>query len=433
MRFLNLLLNNELHSGFNQINDDQSDIQNLSALKTNIYKFICILFIIFLNNNTICEKKDIKELIVHKEFNEEWKDIKKFMYLSKNHILIDKDLDIYNYISDFPKLSIVIPVFNGEKYIKSALTSIQNQDLKNIEIVMVDDFSNDGSVNLIKDIMKTEPRIKLFLNEENKGILYTKSKGVLLSKGKYIMMLDEDDIFCQRDAFSTLYELAEKDNLDMLGFSSMFTYFLNKKGFYLHHHNETSIIFQPNVSKLSHDFDPKQKVIRTGDNIWCYIFKAELFKKTILQINKRILDTKMICHEDYLILFLITRNAKNSRQIKRIFHIKITYGKPKLYTTKTLDINSMNLFCQSYFNYIEFILIKTNNSILDKKIASFEIDKYFFKKKVCQNNTYVRQRMIKVCKLFLINKYIEKYVKERIMDIFKKLNIPLLINKKIKE
>ena len=60
--------------------------------------------------------------------------------------------------------------------------------------------------------MKTEPRIVLYQNKENKGMLYTKSKGILLSKGKYIMVMDIDDIYVQRDAFRCLYVEAEKNN-----------------------------------------------------------------------------------------------------------------------------------------------------------------------------------------------------------------------------
>ena len=71
--------------------------------------------------------------------------------------------------------------------------------------------------------MKKEPRIVFYQNNENRGMLFTKTKGVLLAKGKYILLLDEDDIFVQRDAFSCLYKEAEKNNLDMLRFNQLFS------------------------------------------------------------------------------------------------------------------------------------------------------------------------------------------------------------------
>jgi glycosyltransferase involved in cell wall biosynthesis len=371
------------------------------------------------------KKLDIKEPIIRKNFDDERRDIKKFMYLSMNNILLDKDIDLNNYITDNPKISIIIPVYNGERYIKAAITSIQNQDLKDIEIIMIDDYSNDNSVKLINELMQNDKRIILYENKENKGILYTKCFGIYISKGKYILILDEDDIFGQREAFSTLYDLAEKNNLDILGFSSMFTEKENKLGNYIHHYYETSIIYQPNLTKLSHDYSSNGNVKRVGDNIWCYLFKTKTLNDSINQIESRFLNTKMICHDDYLILFLITRNANNFMQIKRIFHIKITYGKPMLYITKAKVDESMDLFCQSYLNYIEFILIKTNNTLHDKKISSYELNRYFLNKKECQNNTYVRKSVIKVCRLFLENKYIKNYVKEKILQVLKEQNIIL--------
>lgn len=113
--------------------------------------------------------------------------------------------------SENPKISIVVTVYNGEGYIKSALLSIQNQDFKDVKIMMVDDYSKDNSVNLIKELMIKDRRIILYKNEENKGALYTKARGVLHSKGKYVMILDMDDVYAQRDAFSTLYLEAEEN------------------------------------------------------------------------------------------------------------------------------------------------------------------------------------------------------------------------------
>ena len=139
---------------------------------------------------------------IEKNYQEESMDIQNYMDLVFNGTVLDKD-KIY-YPSKNPKISIVISVYNGEAYLKTAVLSIQNQDFKDIEIVMIDDGSKDNSVNLIKELMKIEPRIVLYENGENKGALYTKSRGVLLSKGKYIIIMDEDDLIVQRDAFTSL-------------------------------------------------------------------------------------------------------------------------------------------------------------------------------------------------------------------------------------
>ena len=162
--------------------------------------------------------------------------------------------------SDDPKISVVIAVYNGEGYIKNAIISIENQNFKDIEIVFIDDFSSDNSIELIKELMKKDPRIVLYQNEENKGVLYTKTKGVLLSKGKYILLLDQDDFYLQKDAFSTLFEIMKEDNLDMLGFAVIFSYdstFRLSNRFY--GYTEMPIINQPNLSQMMFYYDNKGK------------------------------------------------------------------------------------------------------------------------------------------------------------------------------
>ena len=295
MFILYIFIKNEVNNSFQNIDiiiyKCYDSLILLKGFIKKISKYICFLFILFF---ILCmifyqKKSDIENILIAKTFEDECKDIKKFMYLSINNILLDKNIDLNNFITNNPKISVVMPVYNGEKYIKSALTSIQNQDLKDIEIIMIDDHSEDNSVNLIHELMKNEPRIKLYENKENKGILYSKCFGVNVSKGKYIMLLDEDDIFGQRKAFSTLYKLAEKDDLDILGFSSMFTEQENILGNYIHHYYESPIIYQPNITKLSHDYTYKGKVKRVGDNIWCYLFKTETLNNSIMQINSNFL------------------------------------------------------------------------------------------------------------------------------------------------
>jgi len=189
-----------------------------------IFLFI-IYLIIFLFYKSLHSKREESESefnkiifnsTIKKNREEEYRDIQNYMDLVFNGTVIDKD-KIYP-LSKNPKISIVISCYNGEGYLKTVLLSVQNQDFKDIEIIIVDDYSKDNSVNTIKELMKTEPRIVLIQNEENKGALYTKSRGMLNAKGKYVMILDENDIFCQRDAFSSLYVEAEKYNLDNIGF-----------------------------------------------------------------------------------------------------------------------------------------------------------------------------------------------------------------------
>ena len=125
-----------------------------------------------------------------------------FMNRNNNKIIIN------------PKISTIIPIYNSEKTIKPAIRSIQNQYMEDIEIILIDDNSNDTTFSIIQELSKEDKRIKIFRNKINKGTLYSRNIGVLNSKAKYIMNLDNDDLFLDVDIFDTVYKEAEINNYD---------------------------------------------------------------------------------------------------------------------------------------------------------------------------------------------------------------------------
>ena len=249
--------------------------------------------------------------------------IQEFIYLNLNETLINKKF--IKKVNE-PKISVTITNYNGEGFLKKAIRSVQNQNFKEIEIIIIDDFSKDNSLKIIKELMKEDPRIKLLKNNENKGALYTKTKGILNSKGKYVLLLDVDDLYVSKNAFSTLYVEAEKNNLDMIGFASIVSdkNILNKTLRIIYYY-ETPILFQPNVSYRVYQPNKDGKIKQIGDVLWVYFFKADLFIKTIKDIPTKFLNRKINYHDDLLLLFLITRRAYNFKNIKRILHIYLFY------------------------------------------------------------------------------------------------------------
>ncbi len=91
-----------------------------------------------------------------------------------------------------PDISVILPVFNGEKYIRESVESILCQTFKEFEFIIIDDGSTDKSVEIIKSF--NDSRIKLLRNNENKGIIFSLNKGIDEAAGKYIARMDADDI-----------------------------------------------------------------------------------------------------------------------------------------------------------------------------------------------------------------------------------------------
>ena len=122
---------------------------------------------------------------------------------------------------NFPRISVIIPVYNGGNYLKYSLRSVQNQKMKDIEIILVDDNSSDDSLNIIENFFKYDKRIRIIENRHNRKILYSKSIGAVNAKGQYIIELDQDDIFIREDAFDLIYEEAMKHDSDLVRFNNI--------------------------------------------------------------------------------------------------------------------------------------------------------------------------------------------------------------------
>lgn len=92
------------------------------------------------------------------------------------------------------RVSIIIPVYNGEKYIKDTIKSCCIQNYDNLEIVLIDDYSKDNSFSILKEISEKDSRISCFRNESNLGMTKTVNEGISKSSGQYIICLGQDDI-----------------------------------------------------------------------------------------------------------------------------------------------------------------------------------------------------------------------------------------------
>ena len=97
-------------------------------------------------------------------------------------------------ISYFPKISIILPVYQGEETIKKSIKSIIKQNYQNIELIIINDNSTDKTENIILKIMKKNKNIKYLKNKENHGVYFSRNLGINESTGDFISMQDADDI-----------------------------------------------------------------------------------------------------------------------------------------------------------------------------------------------------------------------------------------------
>ena len=110
-------------------------------------------------------------------------------------------------------ISIVVPVYNVEKYIEKCVNSITNQVYNNLEIILVNDGSTDNSGKLCDSLSKLDDRIKVY-HKENGGLSDARNYGVERANGTYIGFVDSDD-FIDSDMYKTLYDVIKRENADV--------------------------------------------------------------------------------------------------------------------------------------------------------------------------------------------------------------------------
>lgn len=113
-------------------------------------------------------------------------------------------------------ISVIIPVYNSEKYLCRCLDSVIEQSLKDIEIICINDGSTDNSLYLLQKYSKQDDRLKIY-NQENQGAGAARNKGLKLATGKYIAFADPDDFYPDKDVLSDLYRAIENNKVNIAG------------------------------------------------------------------------------------------------------------------------------------------------------------------------------------------------------------------------
>ena len=202
-------------------------------------------------------------------------------------------------------ISIIVPVYNAEEYLKKCLDSLVNQTKKELEFILI----NDGSTDKSEEIIKTykDKRIKYFKNK-NQGIGKTRNFGIEKATGKYLMFLDSDDYF-SNDACEILWKTAEKEKADLI----VFDYYRVEKGnlneVKIESFNATNIKDDPNLL-LKINLGPCNK-----------IYKTDLIK------NNDIKFEESLKYEDTLFVVKAIYNAQKIIKLNRFLHYYMIHEK----------------------------------------------------------------------------------------------------------
>ena len=350
---------------------EMNDMPKL-LIKISLILFLIILYAFSFKNNNVDIQKDqskiLEELISFENslnLNEEV--FNEFRRINSENKLIEENPNFKR--SKNPDVSVLMIIHNQAYYLHKGLRSIQNQSLKNIEIIIIDDCSEDNSIDLIKNYQKEDERIILISHDTNEGKIKSRSDGVRIAKGKYIALIDGDDALIHKDIIKNSLYIAQKGNLDCVQF--LINYYRYGKFEEIvtefNFTNNSYIITQPELSNKYFGSYRDLKYLLRNRNIYSKFIKNELFQKMLDFIGPKYTDDYINIAEDTIMAVALYHLA-NSFYCMRESGYFYSYGE------ENRVIKNNNRKCKpndklkdfSTFKYIKFLVDKSSNNEKEK-------------------------------------------------------------------
>lgn len=269
-----------------------------------------------------------------------------------------------------PKVSIIVPFYNVEKYIEKCLQTLVNQTLEDIEIILVNDGSKDNTIDIVKKYQKEYPQKIIYLEKENGGLSDARNYAIPYAKGEYIAFLDSDD-YVETTMYQEMYEIAKKENSDMVECNFIWEY--------------------PNKSRIDigttyngkHEMLEKVRVVA-----WNKLIKREILEKSKVQFPKgcryedveftyklipylekvSFCKTPMVHYIQRIGSITNIQNKRNAEIFDVMEHVIEYYKKNNMYTEYYKELEYVYVryaFCSSFLRIVKIKDSKIRKELLE--------------------------------------------------------------------
>lgn len=282
-------------------------------------------------------------------------------------------------------ISIIVPVYNSEKYLRKCLNSIINQTYRNIEIILIDDGSLDKSGEICDEYAKKDNRI-IVIHKKNEGVSAARNTGLDVATGSYISFIDSDD-YIDCDLYTKCMEILQKQNADMIKFQ----YYKTRQDGKVFSSSSNSLVGFISLKDNNNVFE---LIIKNNEfpNCWGIIYNYDIIKN--LRYNQN-----LTVAEDWLFVFEAFCKANNIYVLENPLYYYI-YNNNSI--THELNIAKMKLKLVDHYNVEKYVAEKYLN---DKNL-------YYYKDLVYSNTYNITKRYLNVINTDCTFKHYKKFVQD---------------------
>lgn len=283
------------------------------------------------------------------------------------------------------KVSIVVPVYNVEKYLKQCLDSVRKQTLKDIEIICVDDGSTDISLAILRECAAVDPRIKI-ISKPNSGYGNSMNRGMDAATGEFIGIVESDD-YVDKHMFSDLYNIAKKTGAEVVKSDYYEFSTENKKSL-----QYINTVHNPAFYNRIVNGEESDEIFHFRMNTWTGIYRTSFLRKNCIRHN----ETPGASYQDNGFWFQTLSLAKS------IYFVDKAYYYYRQDNPNSSINNKGKVFCMcDEFAYIRRF-IESNDAVKEKYLKVFLVKKYF-------NYFYTYKRIADEYKMSFLERFSKEF------------------------
>lgn len=329
-----------------------------------------------------------------------------------------------------PKISVIVPIYNVEKYLDRCIKSLQQQSLKDIEIILVDDQSQDNCPTMCDQYANEDSRIKV-IHKKNGGLGFARNSGLEIATGEYVTFIDSDD-FVALNTYEYIYNIAIEKNLDICYFRFCRYHSNNKISQVKDWNKEEYFTGKEEIKKFLLEMvappSSDKLDIKYSMSVCKAIFKLDIIKNN----NIKFVSEREIASEDLIFHLHLLPHINSIGYIPKAFYyyfinansITNNYSKEK-YLRLIKLLNQTEIELKKYFTYEEYKVHLYSQYL--------RIYKVIIEKELSLNNDFISKyrRIKEICSTCLIKRFFkEKFIynfslKNSIYVFCMKHNFPL--------